>query len=59
MRARRPAKQAMRTIAALLIAATAWSTGAPAQTVDEMAAHLQEDTKRLAELIKLTNIKVE
>ena len=29
------------------------------QTPDEMGRHLAEDTKRVAELIKLTNLKLE
>ena len=31
----------------------------PIQTSDEMGRHLVDDTKRVAELIKLTNLKLE
>jgi tripartite-type tricarboxylate transporter receptor subunit TctC len=31
----------------------------PVQTPEEMGRHLAEDTKRNAELVKLTNLKIE
>ena len=37
----------------------ALNVGLPAQTPEEMGSYLLEDTKRVAELIKLTNIKLE
>lgn len=37
----------------------ALNVGLPVQTPDEMGSYLLEDTKRVAELIKLTNIKLE
>jgi hypothetical protein len=37
----------------------ALNVGLPAQTPEEMGNYLVEDTKRVAELIKLTNIKLE
>jgi len=37
----------------------AMNVAVPQQTPEEMAQHLAEDTKRCAELIRLTNIKVE